>query len=42
MKMNTMEKLYRCLQDEMPEVLVDDPLRKKAKVPIDRMLALSN
>ncbi len=42
MKMNTMEKLYRCLHEESPEVRVAEPLQARAKQPIDKMLALSN
>lgn len=41
MKMNTLEKLYRCLRDESPEILIDEELRLKALAPIERMLALS-
>jgi len=41
MKMNTLEKLYRCLRDETPEILIGDTLRKQALKPIEKMLALS-
>lgn len=41
MKLNTLEKLYRCLRDEKPEVVVDPQLAKKARRPIDAMLKLS-
>lgn len=41
MKMNTLEKLYRCLRDETPEILLEESLRRKALIPIERMLALS-
>ncbi|MCC8114316.1 MAG: quinolinate synthase NadA [Bacteroidales bacterium] len=41
MKLNTLEKLYRCLLDEAPEVHVDDDIAHKAKRPIERMLELS-
>jgi quinolinate synthase len=41
MRLNTMEKLYRCLRDETPEILVDPDLRERAVKPIRRMLALS-
>ncbi|CAM4282908.1 quinolinate synthase NadA [Gillisia limnaea] len=40
MKMNTLEKLYRCLRDETPEVTIDEMLRVKAIKPIEQMLAL--
>ncbi|MEM9017527.1 MAG: quinolinate synthase NadA [Verrucomicrobiota bacterium] len=41
MKMNTMEKLYLCLRDLKPEVILDENLRERAKAPIMRMLELS-
>ncbi len=41
MKMNTLEKLYQCLKDLRPEVLLDETLRQKAEAPIRRMLELS-
>ncbi len=41
MKMNTMQKLYLCLKYELPEVIVEEELRKKALVSIERMLELS-
>lgn len=41
MKMNTMKKLYLCLNYELPNVEVDMELSKKALVSIERMLALS-
>jgi len=41
MKMNTMEKLYNCLKYEVPEIFVDEEIRKKAVKPIQRMLELS-
>lgn len=40
MKMNTVEKLYRCLRDESPEIILPESLVSTAKKPIDRMLAL--
>ena len=40
MKMNTVEKLYRCLRDESPEIILPESLVSAAKKPIDRMLAL--
>lgn len=42
MRLNTLEKLYTCLLNEQPEILVDEELRKKAVKPIERMLELSN
>ena len=41
MKMNTLEKLYNCLRDESPEVDVDEKIRERAVLPINRMLELS-
>lgn len=41
MKMNTMEKLYLCLRDLSPEVILDETKREAAKAPIMRMLELS-
>jgi quinolinate synthase len=38
MKMNTMEKLYRCLRDERPEIILDEEMRKRALVPMLRCL----
>jgi quinolinate synthase len=40
MKMNTVEKLHHCLQNEKPEITVDETVRIKAKIAIDRMLQL--
>ena len=40
MKLNTMEKLYKCLRDETPEIILADSLIKKAKLPIEKMLSL--
>ncbi len=40
MKLNTMEKLYRCLKDETPEIKLDLQLMKDARLPIERMLAI--
>ena len=41
MKVNTLEKLYQCLQDESPEVLLGNEIIEKALIPIQRMLALN-
>lgn len=41
MRLNTTEKLYRCLRDEEPEIVVDEAIREKAVRPILRMLELS-
>lgn len=41
MKLNTLEKLYLCLEHELPEIELDATLMQSAKAPIDRMLELS-
>ncbi len=41
MKRNTLEKIYLCMEYEMPEILMDEDLRIAAKKPIDKMLELS-
>ena len=41
MKLNTLEKLYRCLRDEQPEILMSEEMIEKAKRPIVRMLEMS-
>ena len=41
MKLNTLEKLYLCMEYEAPEIIMDEELRKAAKRPIDRMLEIS-
>jgi len=41
MKLNTLEKLYLCMEYETPEIHMEEELRKAAKKPIDRMLEIS-
>jgi quinolinate synthase len=41
MRLNSLEKLYLCLRDGSPELLMPQALREAARAPIDRMLALS-
>ncbi len=41
MRLNTLEKLYSCLKNENPEILVDEEIRVKAVKPILRMLEMS-
>lgn len=41
MRLNTLKKLYDCLKNETPEILIDAELREKAVKPILRMLELS-
>ncbi len=41
MRLNTLEKLYDCLKNESPEILVDPEVAEKAVKPIKRMLEIS-
>jgi quinolinate synthase len=41
MKLNTLEKLYLCMEYELPEITMDEALRLAAKKPIDRMMEIS-
>ena len=41
MKRNTLEKLYLCMEYEVPEITMDEELRLAAKKPIERMLEIS-
>jgi len=41
MKLNTLQKLYTCLLNENPQIEVSETIRKKAILPIERMLELS-
>ncbi len=41
MKLNTLEKIYACLKTEGPEIFIDEDIRLKAIVPIQRMLDIS-
>ena len=41
MRLNTMEKLFNCLNDETPEIVVDEAVAAKAIRPIQRMLDIS-
>ena len=41
MKMNTMEKLYLCMRDQTPELMLTPELIAAARKPLDRMLSLS-
>jgi len=42
MKLNTVKKIYIALKYEMPELIIDEELRKKAEKPIRRMLEISD
>jgi quinolinate synthase len=41
MKLNTLEKLYLCLRDETPEIILPAKMLADARKPIERMLELS-
>lgn len=41
MKLNTMEKLYLCMKDQKPEIILDEEIRIKALKPIQKMLEMS-
>lgn len=41
MKLNTLEKLYLCLKNETPEIILPEDVITEAKVPILRMLDIS-
>ena len=41
MALNTLEKLYLCLRDLTPEIVVPEPIRRRAKLPLDRMLQMA-
>ncbi len=41
MRLNTIEKLYLCLKHEQPEIKMEESLRKRALLPIERMLEMS-
>ena len=41
MRLNTLEKVYLCLRDLGPEVVVPEPIRLAALRPIEKMLSLS-
>lgn len=42
MKRNTLEKIYLCMEYELPEILMDEELRLAAKKPIVKMLDISS
>jgi quinolinate synthase len=41
MRLNTLEKLWQCLDRMEPEILMDEALRLRALAPIEKMLAMS-
>ena len=42
MKLNTLEKLYLCMEYEEPQIIMDEQLRIASKKPIERMLEISH
>jgi quinolinate synthase len=40
MRLNTLEKLWRCLAEGRPEITLDAALIERARLPIERMLAV--
>jgi quinolinate synthase len=41
MKLNTMEKLYLCMENKFPEIVLDPLTAQRALIPINRMLEMS-
>ena len=41
MKLNTLEKLYLCMEYETPQIIMDESMIIAAKKPIERMLTIS-
>ena len=41
MKMNTLEKLYDCLLNQLPQIELSPEILERARHPIDRMLEIS-
>jgi quinolinate synthase len=41
MKLNTLEKLYLCMKNHSPEIVMDEDVRVRALKPIQRMLEMS-
>lgn len=41
MKLNTLEKVVRCLETGENEVKICDDVREKALIPLERMLELA-
>jgi quinolinate synthase len=41
MKLNTLEKLYLCMEYEEPEIIMNEKLIEASKKPIERMLEIS-
>ena len=41
MRLNTMEKLYYCMKNRTPEIILPAPVMESALVPIEKMLSMS-
>ncbi|MCX6136551.1 MAG: quinolinate synthase NadA [Ignavibacteriales bacterium] len=41
MKKNTLEKVYQCMKDRAPEIVLEEGLRRRAAVSINRMMEMS-
>lgn len=41
MKVNTLEKIYNCLMNETPEILLSDKIISEALLPINRMIQIT-
>jgi quinolinate synthase len=41
MRLNTLEKLYLCMLDKTPEIILDPETQKRALAPVQRMLDMS-
>ena len=41
MRLNTLEKVYACMRDRAPEIVIPEDLRLKALRPLERMLDMS-
>ena len=40
MKLNTMEKLFLCMENKFPEIILDPIIAERALIPIKRMLEM--
>jgi quinolinate synthase len=41
MRLNTMEKLYPCMRNRSPEIIIEEGIRQRALLPIRRMLEMT-
>ena len=41
MRLNTLEKVYECMRDRAPEIVMREDLRLRALRPLERMLEMS-